>query len=376
MDNIHQNVYGKNKKRLRGVIWSALLVLSFVCLSQLWDSVAFAKTNTAGAYIVIERTSGRVLFSSNENLKMYPASTTKILTTLTVLDKVKDIEQIVAIDDKAVGVEGSSIYLKKGDKRSVKELLYGLMLRSGNDAAVALALYVSPDIEQFAKLMNDKAKECGAENSNFVNPNGLHDDNHYTTASDLAKISAAAMKNETFRKIVSTKTIVFGEGENKRYYTNKNKMLATFEGATGIKTGYTKNSGRCLVSSAMRDDMELICVVLNRYDMWNDSKNLLNRGFNEFELKPLLEGYEKEVNVLKGKSVSCKAVPENTGLYPVKKDGSDKFEIKAKVKTLKAPFKAGTECGTVEVYDGNRLIYRQKLVTINSVEKKSFFDRF
>ena len=376
MDNIYQNVYGKNKKKLRGVIWSALLVLSFVCLSQLWGSVASAKSNTAGAYIVIERSSGRVLFSSNENLKMYPASTTKILTALTVLDKVKDIEEIVAIDEEAVGVEGSSVYLKKGDKRSVKELLYGLMLRSGNDAAVALALHVSPDIAQFARLMNDKAKECGAQNSNFVNPNGLHDDEHYTTASDLAKISAVAMKNETFRKIVSTKTIVFGEGDEKRYYTNKNKMLSSFEGATGIKTGYTKNSGRCLVSSATRDDMELICVVLNRYDMWNESANLLNRGFDEYELKPLLADYEKEINVLKGKSASCKAVPEDAGLYPVKKDGSDNFEIKAKVKTLTAPFKAETECGTVEVYDGNRLIYRQKLVTINSVEKKSFFDRF
>ena len=202
MDNIYQNVYGKNKKKLRGVIWSALLVLSFVCLSQLWGSVASAKSNTAGAYIVIERSSGRVLFSSNENLKMYPASTTKILTALTVLDKVKDVEEIVAIDEEAVGVEGSSVYLKKGDKRSVKELLYGLMLRSGNDAAVALALYVSPDIAQFARLMNDKAKECGAQNSNFVNPNGLHDDEHYTTASDLAKISAVAMENETFRKKV------------------------------------------------------------------------------------------------------------------------------------------------------------------------------
>ena len=352
MDNIYQNVYGKNKKKLRGVIWSALLVLSFVCLSQLWGSVASAKSNTAGAYIVIERSSGRVLFSSNENLKMYPASTTKILTALTVLDKVKDVEEIVAIDEEAVGVEGSSVYLKKGDKRSVKELLYGLMLRSGNDAAVALALYVSPDIAQFARLMNDKAKECGAQNSNFVNPNG------------------------TFRKIVSTKTIVFGEGEKKRYYTNKNKMLSSFDGANGIKTGYTKNSGRCLVSSATRDDMELICVVLNRYDMWNESANLLNRGFDEYELKPLLADYEKEINVLKGKSASCKAVPEDAGLYPVKKDGSDNFEIKAKVKSLTAPFKAGTECGTVEVYDGNRLIYRQKLVTINSVEKKSFFDRF
>lgn len=376
MDNIYQNVYGKNKKKLRGVIWSALLVLSFVCLSQLWGSVASAKSNTAGAYIVIERSSGRVLFSSNENLKMYPASTTKILTALTVLDKVKDVEEIVAIDEEAVGVEGSSVYLKKGDKRSVKELLYGLMLRSGNDAAVALALYVSPDIAQFARLMNDKAKECGAENSNFVNSNGLHDDNHYTTASDLAKISAVAMGNETFRKIVSTKTIVFGEGEEKRYYTNKNKMLSSFDGANGIKTGYTKNSGRCLVSSATRDDMELICVVLNRYDMWNESANLLNRGFDEYELKPLLADYEKEINVLKGKSASCKAVPKDAGLYPVKKDGSDNLEIKAKVKTLTAPFKAGTECGTVEVYDGNRLIYRQKLVTINSVEKKSFFDRF
>ena len=376
MDNIYQNVYGKNKKKLRGVIWSALLVLSFVCLSQLWGSVASAKSNTAGAYIVIERSSGRVLFSSNENLKMYPASITKILTALTVLDKVKDVEEIVAIDEEAVGVEGSSVYLKKGDKRSVKELLYGLMLRSGNDAAVALALYVSPDIAQFARLMNDKAKECGAQNSNFVNPNGLHDDEHYTTASDLAKISAAAMENETFRKIVSTKTIVFGEGEKKRYYTNKNKMLSSFDGANGIKTGYTKNSGRCLVSSATRDDMELICVVLNRYDMWNESANLLNRGFDEYELKPLLSDYEKEIKVLKGKSASCKAVPEDVGLYPVKKDGSDNFEIKAKVKTLTAPFKAGTECGTVEVYNGNRLIYRQKLVTINSVEKKSFFDRF
>jgi hypothetical protein len=160
-------------------------------------------------------------------------------------------------------VEGSSIYLRQGEKLTIRQLLYGLMLRSGNDCAVALAVKIGGNVERFAEMMNELARKIGVEKTNFVNPHGLHDDNHYTTAFDLARISAYAMKNSVFREIVSTKNITISGVEGERVLVNKNKMLSTFAGGDGIKTGFTKRAGRCLVSSAIKNGMEVVSVVLN-----------------------------------------------------------------------------------------------------------------
>lgn len=290
------------------------------------EDIACSARPSATGKIVIEQSTRRVLSGTNENVKLYPASTTKILTAMVVLEALP-LKTKVKVDSRAVGVEGSSIYLRDGETLTVEDLLYGMMLRSGNDAAVALALAVSPSIDAFAILMNLKAKECGAYDSNFANPNGLHDDNHYTTAYDLALITAKAMENEDFRRIVSAKRVKIGEGESARVIANKNKMLSSFDGANGVKTGYTTSSGRCLVSSATREGMTLISVVLNCPDMWRESADDLEKCYDDYEMRSLEVGI---ANVRAEKVVKVKAEFDEYGnfvpsKYPLKKDGSEKI---------------------------------------------------
>lgn len=284
-------------------------------------ATAYAAAGTSSA-VVMEASTGRVLYASSPDARAYPASTTKILTALVTLENLP-LGLTVEIPACAAGVEGSSIYLKAGEKLTVGELLYGLMLRSGNDAAVALAVAVAGSEERFAAMMNERAKKCGAENSHFVNPHGLHDPDHYTTARDLALITAEAYKNADFRKIVSTRSTTAGEGESRRYFANKNKLLGTFDGANGVKTGFTTKSGRCLVGGAYRDGMQLVSVVLNRYDMWAATKSMLEDAFGQYEMKdvfslPLAEGDEEGVRV----TLDAKGNP-HPAAYPVKKGGDD-----------------------------------------------------
>lgn len=247
------------------------------------QAVETVKYNSSSATIVVDQKSKKILSSSNAHVRLAMASTTKIMTAMVVLDNVVDVDVQLAIPREAVGVEGSSVYLKRNEIWSVRDLLYALMLRSGNDAAVALSIAVGGSVQGFVDMMNAKASELGLKDTHFTNPHGLHDDNHYTTAYDLAIITAEAMKNPLFKSIVSAKSyVVEGNYTHDRYYLgNKNKMLLMMEGADGVKTGYTKNSGRCLVSSATRGDTQLICVVLNVHDMWNVSKNLLKKGFEQ-----------------------------------------------------------------------------------------------
>lgn len=294
------------------------------------DNICNAITMQGG--VVIEATSRRVLLDEGMNVKCYPASTTKVLTALVVLNNLP-LDKIVEVPKEAAGVEGSSIYLKTGQKISVEDLLYGLMLRSGNDAAVTLAIATAGSVEDFAKLMNDTAKECGANSSNFVNPHGLHDDDHYTTAYDLAMICAQAYQNADFVRIVGTKTAKIKIDDEINYIGNKNKLLKLFEGANGVKTGYTKKSGRCLVGGAKRGNMQLISVVLNYPDMWNDTKRMLNYGFDNYEMISLdnaLLGntdkmYRKPVEVVAKQN--CSEDWKNI-YYPLRKDGSEYLVIK------------------------------------------------
>lgn len=248
-------------------------------------SLDAVKYNSSSATIVIEQSSKKVLSSNNSRVRLAMASTTKIMTALVVLDNIVDVDIQLAIPEQAVGVEGSSVYLRRNEIWSVRDLLYALMLRSGNDASVALAIAVGGSVQGFVDMMNAKVQELGLKDTHFTNPHGLHDDNHYTTAYDLAIITAKAMQNPLFKTIVSAKSyVVEGNYTHDNYYFgNKNKMLLMMDGADGVKTGYTKNSGRCLVSSATREGKQLICVVLNVHDMWNVSKNLLEKGFEQLQ---------------------------------------------------------------------------------------------
>lgn len=245
-------------------------------------SVAYTEVkSSATAMALIDGDTGELIFSKNCDAKREPASTTKICTAITVLDNYTMLDIPVPIPDEAIGAEGSSVYLQKGEMLSVRDLLYGLMLQSGNDCAVSLAVIVGGSVNGFAELMNQTAKKVGAVNTNFTNPHGLPDENHYTTARDLCAISRYAMQNEQFRSIVSAKrhTMPYCNHDYNRSFPNKNKILFDYEGGNGIKTGYTRRAGRCLVSSATRNGKTYICTVFNCGDMFEECMRLMDRAF-------------------------------------------------------------------------------------------------
>ncbi len=230
----------------------------------------------------------KILCKGGEHARLSPASTTKIMTCLVVLEHCPMNEE-VSVAREAVGVEGSSAYLRVGEHLTVEELLYCLMLRSANDAAAALALHVAGSIENFAQMMNEKAESLGLSDTHFQNPHGLTAPGHYTTASDLATLTCHALENENFTKIVSTKSIVIGEGENRRTLTNHNRLLFSLRGCIGVKTGYTIDAGRCLVSACTRDGTTLVCVTLSCSGDWEAHTALYEYGFKKIKRYTLEE---------------------------------------------------------------------------------------
>lgn len=287
------------------------------------DSVAKAVVATvsvpgisAQSAILIEAESGEVVYEKNALVRLPMASTTKIMTAIIAIENT-DPAMMVEISPLAVGVEGSSIYLYKGERLSMENLLYALLLESANDAAAAIAIAVAGSIEAFADLMNQKAAELRLTDTHFTNPHGLDDEEHYTTASDLAKIAAYCMRNDLFRTIVATQrmTIPLNDTEGVRLLLNHNRLLRSYEGTIGLKTGYTKRSGRCLVSAAERDGVTLIAVTLNAPDDWDDHRQMFDYGFDKYESLflqsagsysltiPVVSGTRSSVTVINEKEV-------------------------------------------------------------------------
>nr|WP_306438805.1 D-alanyl-D-alanine carboxypeptidase family protein [Longirhabdus pacifica] len=244
----------------------------------------------AESAVLIDVTSGRVLYERNADKRMRIASLTKVMTAIVAIEH-GDLSDKVTVSRNAEGVEGSSIYLQTGDEMSLEHLLYGLMLRSGNDAAVAIAEHVGGSLDGFVYLMNEKATELGMENSTFKNPHGLDADGHLSTSKDVAKLTAYALKNEAFQNIVKTKSVRVPDPEEDwdMIWRNKNKMLSRYEGSDGVKTGYTVSARRCLISSATRNNQQLAVVTLNDPNDWVDHANLLNYGFETYPLRSLVE---------------------------------------------------------------------------------------
>ena len=247
-----------------------------------------AEAVSARRAYVLDAVSGRELFVRNPDERSLIASTTKIMTALIVCEQCNVLDRM-RIPKEAVGIEGSSMYLKEGEVLTLQELLYGLMLSSGNDAAVALAIYCGGTVEGFAELMNDKARNLGLTGTHFENPNGLDSPGHYSTARDLAKLAAYAMKNPIFYKTVSAKSVRIGE----RCLTNHNKLLWKLEGADGVKTGFTKAAGRILVSSATRQGRRIIGVTIDAPDDWNDHCRLLNEGFARYQDRQIVQAGQR-----------------------------------------------------------------------------------
>lgn len=335
-----------------------------------------ANALSAEKAILMDAATGRVLFEYNADEQSLIASTTKIMTALVVCEQCNVLDRM-RIPKEAVGIEGSSMYLQEGEILTVQELLYGLMLHSGNDAAVALALYCGGTVEGFAQLMNDKARQLGMENSHFVNPNGLDAPNHYSTARDLAILAAYAMENPIFRQTVSTKNISIGQ----RHLRNHNKLLWQVDGADGVKTGYTRAAGRILVSSAVRDGRRLIAVTLNAPDDWLDHSKLLNQGFDGFAHRRILTKGEIVgfVEIAGGQSGCVQLLSAEDFDYAVAPDEVVSFIVPGPG-FVYAPVAEGGDAGYGHVcIDGKdvgnvRLIYGETIEIIPN-EKKSFWQR-
>lgn len=338
------------------------------------------------AMCVVEQTSGRVLAGENETKTLPMASTTKIMTAIVVIENTDDLERRVTIPDEAVGIEGTSIYLRQGEELSIIDLLYGLILASGNDSATALAIITSGSEGEFVNLMNAYANKLNLTETHFENPHGLHSENHFTSAKDLARLTAYAMKNNVFRKIVSTKRYTI-EKTNKtseaRYLKNKQKLMfdETLEnkgvGITGVKSGYTPEAGRCLVTSAVVDGKEIITVVLNCKEMFEESLKLVESVPKTFHLEQIVEpfSYIQNLPVCKSKTQSLQIYTKEGLTYPIFDNGSDKIEREVTLpEVLVAPIEKDQKVGTLSVKVNDELILNADLFAFSGAPELTPID--
>lgn len=349
------------------------LLLAVGILASVMPLSAEALDVSAERAVLIEKNSGDIIYSKDANTRAGMASTTKIMTALVVLNKLP-LDKKIKVAKEAVGVEGSSIYLTAGEELTVKELLYALLLESANDAAAALAYEVSGSIEAFADEMNALAAEMGLENTHFTNPHGLYDEEHYTTAYELALITAEALENEAFAEIVATrqKTIPLNGGEGARVLVNHNRLLQTYEGARGVKTGYTIRTGRTLVSAAERDGVSLIGVTLNSPDDWNDHQKMLDYGFEQYERVVLTRegdcGYIMPVVGGKDNMIACYNIERVEAV--VKKEGKNITREAIIRPFYYAPVKKGQVLGRIIYYNNGVIIGECELIAQNDIERE------
>lgn len=347
-----------------------LLALTVVCTSSHAEPGVSAQSA-----LVLEKESGRVLYQKNSDSRLPMASTTKIMTAIVAIEQ-GDTSAEVEITDTAAGIEGSSMYLEAGEKMTLEELLYGLMLSSGNDAAVAIAEHFGGN-DAFVELMNQKAAEIGAKNTHFSNPNGLPDDTHYSTAYDMALLAAYGLKNPKFAEIVATKSYqISGEGKAyPRTLTNHNKLLRMCEGCIGVKTGFTKAAGRCLVSACKRDGMTLVCVTLNAPDDWNDHSNLYDSMFSQYKLTEVLSGSRilGAAEVLDSEITVLPFTAKEGFSYPLK--NGEECSLSVEVSSpIEAPVEDGRECGKVSVWLGDKKLTEIPAAVCGSANKRPAAD--
>ena len=350
------------------------IFLVFMLLLNIFEVSAAAIS--AKSAVLIDGMSGRILYGHNAYEKLPMASTTKIMTGLIACESGK-LKENVKTSAVASGTEGSSLWLKIGETQTLENLTYGLMLKSGNDAAVAIAEYLGGSIDAFSLLMNKRAMGIGAVNTNFKNPHGLDAEEHYTTAYDLALIAREAMKNDTFRKIVSTKNYTIPqEGEKwDRALKNHNKLLWQYEGCNGVKTGFTKKCGRCLVSSAERNGMRLICVTLNASDDWNDHKYLLDYGFTNYKGKTVAKKGEKVTEVLYDDKHKRTVNIIYGDDYAVMVGNNDVITTQIEMKNITPPLEKGGSAGVMKIYCNGELIGGTELITDKEIRGMSNWEK-
>lgn len=393
------------KKIFYSILIFLLILLNFstVCADDVDNEVDFEDTIEVTAsnvselpktnsrrYIVYDRISKSMIIGKNEDIKSAMASTTKIMTTIVILEKA-DLNETVTVSAKAGGTGGSMLGLKRGDKASVRDLLYGLMLRSGNDAAVALAEHVGGSVKGFAELMNEKAIELGLTNTHFVTPHGLDDANHYTTALELAKLTDYAMDNETFAKIVGTKSTTIYINNQSRQINNTNELLGVLNGVVGVKTGFTNNAGRCLVTETKRNNMDIITIVLGadtKKDRTKDSVNLIEYTFSKYKMYNLEEQIIKEFNkwkninekrilIIKGKTSNPKLALGAIEKATIPICDNDKIEYSINALTeVEAPVEQWNVMGTLTVKLNGEILENIDIVNVNEVQKRDWKDYF
>ena len=351
-------------------------------------------TINARRAIVFDRTSKQIIYGKNENDICKMASTTKIMSCLVALEN-GHLEDVVTISAKSASTGGSRLGLSKGDKITVKDLLYGLMMKSGNDAAVALAEYIGGSVENFANMMNEKASEIGLKFTHFVTPHGLDDDNHCTTAKELAILADYALKNETFLKIVGTKTYTITQNGYPKTLNNTNELLGYFEGIYGVKTGFTNGANRCLVTSCKRGDLDVICVVLGcdtKKDRTQDSIDLLNYTFKNYSVVDIQsiieENFDEWYSLHKNSFYIDKGVSNSLDLgldygdftffnLPVKNSDINKIEANITfTPNFNAPLDKNSTIGIVTLSLDNEPILSIDILNKNYIAKKGFWDYF
>ena len=393
------------KKIFYSILIFLLILLNFstVCADDVDNEVDFEDTIEVTAsnvselpktnsrrYIVYDRISKSMIIGKNEDVKSAMASTTKIMTTIVILEKA-DLNEKVTVSAKAGGTGGSRLGLKRGDKTSVRDLLYGLMLRSGNDAAVALAEHVGGSVKGFAELMNEKAIELGLTNTHFVTPHGLDDANHYTTALELAKLTDYAMDNETFAKIVGTKSTTIYINNQSRQINNTNELLGVLNGVVGVKTGFTNNAGRCLVTETKRNNMDIITIVLGadtKKDRTKDSVNLIEYTFSKYKMynleEQIIEEFnkwkninEKRILITKGKQNNPKLALGAIEKATIPICDNDKIEYSINALTeVEAPVEQWNVMGTLTVKLNGEILENIDIVNVNEVQKRDWKDYF
>ena len=360
------------------ICFLCMLILMLFCFSV----STYALSVSARGAVLIEAQSGDVVLEQNKDTRLPMASTTKIMTAIVVLENAP-LDKVVKIEPNMTNIEGSSIYLHEGEELTVEELLYALMLESANDASVALAHTVANSIEDFAELMNKKATELGLKNTHFTNPHGLDDDEHYTTAYELGVIASYAMKNPQFVRIVSTlkRAIPLNNGEGTRVLVNHNRLLRSYDGAIGIKTGFTKRCGRCLVSCAEKDGVTFICVTLNDPNDWHDHQEMLDYGFSRYECVNLAnpQDYSISLTAVNGQKQSFLATNFQGLCVVLKKDNINISASLEANRLCSAPIKKGQRVGKIVFYNNDEIIGTLPLISLENIKeisyKKSIFER-
>jgi serine-type D-Ala-D-Ala carboxypeptidase (penicillin-binding protein 5/6) len=339
------------KKIWKLIIFSLMVSLIIATIPQ---RAAAAPGVSAASAVLIEQKSGRILYEKEAHKKMRIASITKIMTAILAIESGK-MNRYVTVSEQATRAEGSSVYLKPGEKIKLEDLVYGLMLRSGNDSAVAIAEYVGGSLDGFVYLMNQKAREIGMHNTHFANPHGLDDhENHYSTAYDMAILTRYAMQNKTYQKISGTKVHrAPNPSENwDRVWKNKNRLLSKYKYTTGGKTGYTKRAKRTLVSTAQNGDMSLIAVTLNAPDDWNDHISLYESGFREYDMAEVLS--KGKIDLEKPKKYQNHLYLKKSIVYPVTNEEMKLFSIQYK---LTKSEKGWSNSDKVEKVAGKAIVY-------------------